>query len=157
MKVLNYCIIVLVFTFNTSFSQLTNDLKAINNQVWENFSKAFETLDANLFASLHHQDFIRLSGNGKQIKYKAAYIEGYNTRWQDKTTHQTIIIKNWPVMLNRCQLHLALIKPAVKAAPLHQFGVFAGLNDATGIQDQNFVRISNRAQAVCNDQGSAPF
>ena len=68
-----------------------------------------------------------------------------------------VIFTSPPKFLNRRQFHLALIKPAVKTATLNQFCVFAGFNDSAGIQDQNFIRIANRAQAVGNDQGGAPF
>ena len=58
---------------------------------------------------------------------------------------------------NRSQVHLALVKTAVKAAVLHQFRVSAGFNNFTGIQDQNFVRIANCAQAMSDDERGSPF
>ncbi|MEW7290501.1 hypothetical protein ABW637_08080 [Aquimarina sp. 2304DJ70-9] len=51
--------------------------------MYENFSKAYETLDFNLFASIHSKNMIRISGDGGQIKYAQKYLKGYQKRWAD--------------------------------------------------------------------------
>jgi len=76
-------------SFN-AYSQNNAHAKDINEQVWANFTKAFETLDHDLFASLHVEDFIRVSGDSKKIKSKSEYISGYVSRWQDKRLVQSI-------------------------------------------------------------------
>ncbi len=55
----------------------------INDDIYHNFSKAFETLDYQLFSSIHSKDMIRISGNGGEIKDAATYLEGYQKRWSD--------------------------------------------------------------------------
>ena len=65
-------------------------LEAVNQQIWSNFTKAFETQDYKLFESFHHRDFIRISGNGKSIKGKSKYIDSYKTRWEGSQLDQTI-------------------------------------------------------------------
>ncbi|NNE14033.1 MAG: nuclear transport factor 2 family protein [Saprospiraceae bacterium] len=59
--------------------QSADNLKAIN-EVWRKFCKSFETLDYELFAEIHSQDLIRISG-GKRIKAYDAYIEGYKSHF----------------------------------------------------------------------------
>ena len=68
-----------------------------------------------------------------------------------------IIFTSPTLLLIRCQFHLALIKPAIKATALHQVSVLSGFNESAGIQHQNFVRIANRAQSVSDDQCRATF
>ncbi|WP_025664038.1 Cif family virulence factor [Aquimarina megaterium] len=55
--------------------------KKINADMYGNFSKAFETLDYDLFASIHSKEMIRISGNGGEIKKANAYLKGYEKRW----------------------------------------------------------------------------
>ncbi|WP_108809347.1 DUF4440 domain-containing protein [Aquimarina spinulae] len=55
--------------------------KKINADMYGNFSKAFETLDYDLFASIHSKEMIRISGNGGEIKKASAYLKGYKKRW----------------------------------------------------------------------------
>jgi len=77
----------------SSFGQDKNVFETINNQVWDTFSEAFKTLDHELFEGLHHTDFIRLSGNSKDIKFKKAYIEGYKRNWKNKDRQQVIAFR----------------------------------------------------------------
>ena len=35
-------------------------LKTINDQIWSNFTKAFETFDYELFSSLHSENLVRV-------------------------------------------------------------------------------------------------
>ncbi|WP_242205018.1 YybH family protein [Aestuariivivens insulae] len=86
-----FCIFLLVP--NQAISQNKTCLKAINTQIWDKFTKAFETLDTNLFASLHSDDLVRVSGNGKTIRNKGAYIKSYKINWKDKVVHQTIAFR----------------------------------------------------------------
>lgn len=84
-------IIVSLFALLSFSSQAQKqDLKDINTQVWVNFTKAYETLDVNLFADLHSEDLIRVSGNSKTIKDKKKYIEGYKKWWHKSNKKQTI-------------------------------------------------------------------
>ncbi|MFD2823876.1 nuclear transport factor 2 family protein [Lacinutrix iliipiscaria] len=86
-------ILVIGFLFmslNFSFSQEYKHLKEINTQVWDTFTKAFETFDYTLFSSIHSPNLIRISGDGQTIKLFSEYIEGYNNRWSNKNGKQTI-------------------------------------------------------------------
>lgn len=83
-------VLLFLFIYNTAVSQNTDILKAINTDLWENFTKAFEDYDYNLFSSLHSENLIRVVGDNKSIKAKAEYIEGYKARWKNKGTNQTI-------------------------------------------------------------------
>ena len=53
--------------------------------------------------------------------------------------------------------HLPFIQLTIKPLTLQQIAVFAGFNDAALIEDNDFVGVANRAQAVGDDQGSAAF
>ncbi len=56
----------------------------INSDMYKNFSKAFATLDYDLFASIHSKDMIRISGgDGGEIKDVKTYLKGYQKRWSD--------------------------------------------------------------------------
>ncbi|GAA4278491.1 hypothetical protein GCM10022259_32160 [Aquimarina mytili] len=55
----------------------------INTDMYENFSKAYKTLDFDLFASIHSKDMIRISGDGGQIKDVKTYLKRYQKRWSD--------------------------------------------------------------------------
>lgn len=91
MKIYATCFLLLFLLLTeTITSQNTDNLKAINADLWQNFTKAFEELDYNLFASLHCDNMIRVSGDAKTIKNKAEYIDGYKNHWKDKKIHQTI-------------------------------------------------------------------
>ena len=82
----------LLFSCLTYQVQAQNNecLKAINNQIWANFTKAFETFDHELFASLHSEDLVRVGGNSKSLRNKTDYINGYATRWASNKSPQTI-------------------------------------------------------------------
>ena len=91
MKLLLTCIISLFFLLgNKTMSQNINDLKDINSQIWSNFTKSFETLDYQLFESLHSNDLIRINGDIKSIKTKETYLKGYKNRWGNGSLKQTI-------------------------------------------------------------------
>lgn len=86
--------LLLFITFlsaNYLFSQSkTDQYKQINKQVWEPFTEAFETLDSELFSSLHSDDLIRVNADGKSAQGKKAYITGYKERWTNISRKQTI-------------------------------------------------------------------
>ncbi|WP_223033261.1 nuclear transport factor 2 family protein [Hanstruepera marina] len=84
------CIFITLFFVCEVFSQEKSHLTDINKQIWEPFTSAFETFDYNLFASLHREDLIRVSGNGKHIQNKKDYIKGYESRWSNSNRSQTI-------------------------------------------------------------------
>lgn len=73
-----FSILITVFLLNISSAQeqQTNDCKSINQDVWEKFYEAFESLDYNLMAEIHSKDLARITANNKQIKDYTAYIEG---------------------------------------------------------------------------------
>ena len=56
--------------------QSQSALSEINTDVWQSFSRAYETSDAELFASFHADDMIRISGNSQRIKSREEYLEG---------------------------------------------------------------------------------
>ncbi|MDU8887298.1 nuclear transport factor 2 family protein [Yeosuana sp. MJ-SS3] len=86
----NYlCLIFILYCFVIRAQDNTN-LKEINKQIWNNFTKAFETLDFELFGSLHSEDFIRIGGDSKNIRDKENYLSGYKQRWQNKSLNKTI-------------------------------------------------------------------
>ncbi|PWH82093.1 hypothetical protein DIS18_12570 [Algibacter marinivivus] len=85
---ITFCLFL--FTGTSLFSQDATQLKAINTDLWENFTKAFEDLDYNLFSSLHSNDLVRVSGNSQSIKDLTEYIESYKNHWKDKAINQTI-------------------------------------------------------------------
>ncbi|TBN04367.1 nuclear transport factor 2 family protein [Hyunsoonleella flava] len=87
-----YSFFVCIFLFATHAAKAQNHetLKSINLEVWSSFTKAYETLDFNLFASIHSDSLIRISGNSKHIKNKMEYIEGYKSWWKDASLNQTI-------------------------------------------------------------------
>jgi len=89
MKVLK---ILLLFSFMSYQLQAQNEscLKTINNQIWLNFTKAFETFDYELFASLHSENLVRVGGNSKLLRNKEHYINGYANRWKSNNSPQTI-------------------------------------------------------------------
>ncbi|WP_271764931.1 hypothetical protein [Aquimarina algiphila] len=77
-----FIIILLSYYSNLDcIAQETAIHEKINADMYGNFSKAFETLDYNLFASIHSNDMIRISGNGGEIKGVKTYLEGYKKRW----------------------------------------------------------------------------
>ncbi|MCF7561676.1 nuclear transport factor 2 family protein [Sabulilitoribacter multivorans] len=90
MKILTIYISLFLCFGNIVTSQETNHLKAINTDVWSPFTKAFETFDYILFASIHSEDLVRVSGDSKNVKGKTTYIEGYKKRWVNKNSNQTI-------------------------------------------------------------------
>ncbi|WP_242157478.1 YybH family protein [Aestuariivivens sediminis] len=86
---------------NQGLSQNAEQLRAINSAIWEKFTKAFETKDIELFSSLHAEDLIRISGDGKTIRGKTAYIRGYESRWHNKGLDQTIAFRFLERICNR--------------------------------------------------------
>ena len=91
MKLTSSLLISLFFVLvNICNSQNKDCYEEINNQVWNKFTKAFETLDVNLFESIHSDSLIRVSGNSKKIRDKNLYLEGYKKQWSDNSINQTI-------------------------------------------------------------------
>ncbi|HMC01260.1 MAG TPA: DUF4440 domain-containing protein [Flavobacteriaceae bacterium] len=89
MKQKYLCCVFMILCFCVS-AQSNDNLKDINQQVWNNFTKAFETLDYELFENLHSEDFLRIGGDSKNIRDKENYISGYKQRWQNTLIDQTI-------------------------------------------------------------------
>lgn len=89
MKTINL-ICALLFIFCQTFSQNTVVLEEINTQIWEPFTKAFETSNYNLFGSIHSDNLIRVGANGKQLLNKNTYIQGYENNWISNTQNRTI-------------------------------------------------------------------
>lgn len=85
-----FLLCLFLFIGSSTFSQNEDLLKAINHDLWANFSKAFETLDYQLFSDLHCENLTRVSGDSHKIKNKTEYIEVYKTYWQDKSLKQII-------------------------------------------------------------------
>ncbi|MDO5981175.1 DUF4440 domain-containing protein [Flavivirga spongiicola] len=91
MKLLTtYIISLFLLLGSKTIAQNINDLEAINSQVWSNFTKSFESLDYQLFESLHSNDLIRVNKDIKSIKTKEAYLNGYKNRWENTSLKQTI-------------------------------------------------------------------
>jgi len=89
----NYLCLILILYSIVIRAQDNTNLKDINQQIWNNFTKAFETLDFELFESLHSEEFIRIGGDSKNIRNKENYISGYKQRWQNMSLNQTISFK----------------------------------------------------------------
>ncbi|GAA3625860.1 DUF4440 domain-containing protein [Flavivirga jejuensis] len=90
-RVAIYTISLFLLFINQAISQNYNDLKEINSQIWNKFSKSFETVDYQLFESLHSDDLIRVNGGDyKSIRNKEAYLEGYKNRWSNQALRQSI-------------------------------------------------------------------
>ena len=83
-------IILCFFLGNLAFSQGSNELKLINQHIWQPFTKAFETLDYKLFESIHDSSLLRVSGDQKTIRTFKTYLDGYEQRWKNSTRKQTI-------------------------------------------------------------------
>ncbi len=77
-------IIILCFT-QVIIAQHESMHQKINQDMYENFSNAFATLDYDLFASIHAKEMIRISGGGGEIKNSKTYLDGYQKRWSDPT------------------------------------------------------------------------
>jgi len=90
MNRLNIFIFLFVIMSSVSYCQNKEVLKSINKEIWEPFTKSFETFDIELFESLHSNDLIRVSADGRNIKKKDTYIDGYNRRWTKTSIEQTI-------------------------------------------------------------------
>ena len=91
MKIIStFIITVFILLGNITHAQNTEDLKAINSQIWSNFTKAFEALDYELFGSLHNENLVRIGGDSKTIRGKSNYILGYRERWEKDSINQTI-------------------------------------------------------------------
>lgn len=90
MKTLNlFCFYIILLFSNSIHSQNTFN-EEVNNEIWVKFTTAFEKFDVDLFESLHSEEFIRVSGNAKNISDKKTYLDGYRERWKNNTGNQTI-------------------------------------------------------------------
>ncbi len=71
-------------TINVVTAQKASIHDKINEDMYGKFSRAYETLDYDLFASIHSKEMIRVAGgNNGNIKNVTAYLEGYKKRWSD--------------------------------------------------------------------------
>ena len=70
---LTFVILITVHLFQTAAAQHENHLKEIN-MVWEKFCQSFDSLDHDLFASIHAEDLIRIP-NGKRVIDFEKYME----------------------------------------------------------------------------------
>lgn len=76
-----------------SYSQNTNAVAEINQQIWEPFMESYESFDAQKFMSVHTEDVIRVSRDGKKIYVGAEYGERMKTsfaRTKESGTSRTI-------------------------------------------------------------------
>ncbi len=90
-QLLRYVAGLLLLLGNTAFSQNLEDLNDINVQIWNNFTKSFETQDYELFESLHTDDLIRVNGGDyTSIQGKTGYLDGYKKRWNSGKLNETI-------------------------------------------------------------------
>ncbi|MBQ0734094.1 YybH family protein [Aquimarina celericrescens] len=89
-KIISTTIIILCFT-QVMMAQSELIHQKINQDMYGNFSEAFATLDYDLFASIHSQEMIRVSGNGGEIKDWKTYLEGYKKRWSDPSQKSALI------------------------------------------------------------------
>lgn len=85
-----FLIVAVMLLGHLSQGQESQCLKTINSDIWSKFTKSFETMDFNLFASLHREDFVRVSGSSKSVRNKEDYIGGYTKRWTENKLNQTI-------------------------------------------------------------------
>lgn len=90
MKLSYYLLGFIIFVAIRVNAQNHETLKSVNLEIWANFTKAYETLDYDLFASIHSDSLIRISGNSKHIKDKQTYIDGYKKWWNDTSLNHTI-------------------------------------------------------------------
>ncbi len=90
MKLSYYLLGFIFFVVIRVNAQNHETLKSVNLEIWANFTKAYETLDYDLFASIHSDSLIRISGNSKHIKDKQTYIDGYKKWWENKSLTHTI-------------------------------------------------------------------
>lgn len=90
MKHLKLFLLTTFFVSHVIICQNNKNLEQINKDVWEQFTKAFETSDYILFGSLHSEDLIRVGGDGKRILSKENYIKGYENRWTNNNQERTI-------------------------------------------------------------------
>ncbi|PWI29116.1 hypothetical protein DI383_13270 [Flavobacteriaceae bacterium LYZ1037] len=93
MKTINILLLVCFLATFHSFSQNETNLKEIDNQIWLPFTKAFETFDYSLFASIHSIDLVRINADNNQIQNKISYINNYKERWKFKDREQTITFR----------------------------------------------------------------
>lgn len=89
-RINTFLVVVVLFSF-FSWGQEANMHQKINKDMYINFSRAFENKDFDLFASIHSDDMIRISGNGGEIKNADTYLKGYKKRWSDPSRKPTPI------------------------------------------------------------------
>ena len=77
-------IITLLILFPTfAIGQKSLDFEAINKEIWQPFSEAYQNHDVALYASIHSENFIRINANTKSIKDKPTYIAQYEQNWKN--------------------------------------------------------------------------
>lgn len=92
MKTINIiCLIGTFFIMNNKIqAQDPSKVDDINTQVWDVFTKAFETSDVDLFGSIHSKNLIRVNGDNERIQNLEEYLDGYRHNWKNKTLKRTI-------------------------------------------------------------------
>jgi hypothetical protein len=80
-KIIPIVLVTFLSVIHLTIAQEDAIHKKINADMYGKFSKAFKTLDYDLFASIHSKEMIRISGNGGEIKKASAYLKGYQKRW----------------------------------------------------------------------------
>ncbi len=78
-----FSFLLLLCCIHVSFSQQNVIHDKINTDIYNTFSKAYQTLDYALFASIHSKKMIRIAGDGGTIKNATEYLKGYEKRWSD--------------------------------------------------------------------------
>ncbi|WP_378173044.1 hypothetical protein [Aquimarina sp. SS2-1] len=87
----------------------------INQDMYGNFSEAFQKLDFTLFESIHSKKMIRISGGeGGEIRSVKEYLAGYKKRWND---------------------------PKKKASPIH-FRLFERITSDSIVSDRGIYRVT---------------
>jgi len=64
------------------FAQNKDYLTAINEQVWHDFTLAFEKLDHQLLRAVHSTEMVRIEGDRQSIQELDPYMEGYASWFQ---------------------------------------------------------------------------
>ncbi len=83
MRLVRFIIVIVLIAYgNILNAQNTQNLKAINNDVWSKFYLAFDSLDFNLMAEIHSKKLIRIPANQKKIIDYEAYIGNYKKRFR---------------------------------------------------------------------------
>ncbi|KAA1243534.1 hypothetical protein [Aquimarina sp. RZ0] len=91
MKLYIYVLSIAISCVQKNYAQDNSLHQKINQDMYTNFSKAYKTLDYELFSSIHSKKMIRVSGNGGEIKKSKTYLKEYQKRWSVATKKAALI------------------------------------------------------------------